>query len=133
MQYGLNKRRLGMAAVAVLALAAVRVEAADVRGQVPFSFAVQGVKLPPGRYVLSTLPGHGVIIIRGASRTVAVVANPSGASNEHKSKLVFHKYGDDYFLRRVGNGEGNGPYDLRETGDERDRRASGGRRDEPMP
>jgi hypothetical protein len=108
--------------VTLLALVPVYSEAGDVSGAIPFSFAVNGVTLPPGTYRLSTAqPGPGVLVVRGPRRIVIAMTRPRGVSEDHQPKLVFHRYGDDYFLRQVWTAGGAG-HDLAETRDERERK-----------
>jgi hypothetical protein len=122
MSYELNLRSAAAPIlVALLALVPVSSEAADVRGSIPFSFAVNDVTLPPGTYTLTTRTTPGVMFVQGLSRVVIAMAVPGNSSDDLQPRLVFHKYGDEYFLRQVWNGDGSG-YDLPETRAERDQR-----------
>ena len=122
MSYELNLRpAVAPMLVALLALVPVSGEAADIRGAIPFSFAVNGVTLPPGTYNVSTPTTPGVMFVRGLSRVVITMTIPSGSSDDLQPRLVFHKYGDEYFLRQVWSADGSG-YDLPETRGERDQK-----------
>jgi hypothetical protein len=121
MSYELNLRPAAAPMlVALLALVPVSGEAADVRGAIPFSFAVNDVTLPPGTYDLSIRTAPGMISVRGVSKVVLAMTIPRGSSGDLQPRLVFHKYGDEYFLRQVWNGDRG--YDLPETRGERDRK-----------
>jgi hypothetical protein len=127
MSDGFNLRHASATlSVALLALVPVVGEAAGVKAEIPFSFSVNGATLPPGSYLVTpNLPTPGAIVVRGATRTVITMLSPRGASENHKPRLVFHRYGDDYFLRQVWSDGGSG-HDLRETSQERDRREGRG-------
>jgi hypothetical protein len=92
--------------VAVIAALSVPVEAAEVACKIPFSFTVNGKTLPEGSYHLST--SQGTLIVRGFSTGAIALTNRVEASNAGAPRLVFHKYGDQYFLRQVWTGEGSG-------------------------
>jgi hypothetical protein len=105
--------------VALLALVPVSGEAADITSEIPFSFAVRDVTLPPGTYHLSTRTPPGMILVEGLGQIVISMAIARGSfKDDLEPKLVFHRYGDEYFLRQVWNGDGGG-YDLPETRSER--------------
>jgi hypothetical protein len=121
MSGGFNLRQ-GALLLALLALVPVGGEAAGIEASIPFSFSVNDATLPPGSYVLSSnVPGPGVVVVRGATRAIIAMTSPRGTSEDYQPRLVFHRYGDDYFLRQVWTDGGTG-YDLRETRGERDRR-----------
>jgi hypothetical protein len=93
--------------VAVLAALSAPVEAADVRCKVPFSFAVSGTTLPAGTYIVSATQGR--LFIRGFDHGGAfALATGVRSGKDTEAKLVFHKYGDQYFLRQVWVGDGSG-------------------------
>jgi hypothetical protein len=118
-----NLRRAGAAAgMLALALVPVVAEAGGVRATIPFSFLVNGATLPPGSYLLSSsVPTPGTIVVRGATRVVITMTSPRGTSEDFQPRLVFHRYGEEYFLRQVWTDGGTG-HDVRETAEERDRR-----------
>jgi hypothetical protein len=67
---------------------------------VPFAFSVLGKTLEPGSYSISP-NGEKQIVIKAASGKTAVVALTNAISvapNATVPKLVFHRYGDQYFL-----------------------------------
>lgn len=74
---------------------------------IPFDFMVGNTKLPAGRYSVSRVyPNSGDDIIRitsldkkaGAFRTTIPVTS---TKYTNKGTLVFHRYGDQYFLFQV--------------------------------
>lgn len=74
----------------------------DVRAKVPFDFTVASKHLPSGSYEFITQP-NSTIVIRNADQRIAVLAMTGAADNlrDYRSVLVFHKYGDSYFLREI--------------------------------
>ena len=103
----MKKHWLGVLGVAflaaVLAVASAPVEAGELVCNVPFPFQVGDKELPPGSYrvvmQLSTLT------IRGATTGAVSIGNRVDAKADGASKLVFHRYGDEYILRQAWTGQ----------------------------
>jgi hypothetical protein len=71
---------------------------------VPFGFGVEDRSLPAGEYSIFTVTPERSIRIVSADGKHSVVINtlPNYANAPStKSSLVFHKYGDEYFLTQV--------------------------------
>ena len=71
---------------------------------VPFSFGVEGHSLPAGEYLVFTVtPERSIRIISSDGKHSAIVNTlPNYASSPStNSRLVFHKYGNEYFLAQV--------------------------------
>jgi len=71
---------------------------------VPFSFAVEGRYLPAGEYAIFTVtPERSIRIVSTDGRHSAIVNTlPNYASSPSaNSRLLFHRYGDEYFLTQV--------------------------------
>ena len=67
---------------------------------IPFSFMVDDVAMPAGEYVISA-PNERVVTLQhvgGREAKTAVTDNGSSTTSDGISKLVFHKYGNSYFL-----------------------------------
>jgi len=71
--------------------------------KVPFAFEANGVKMAAGEYSVSHMPSRGLVVIRGRQGTAEVLfrATPGKDNREHSNGLVFHRYGDRYFLDSV--------------------------------
>ncbi len=73
------------------------------KADIPFGFYVHNTALPAGSYTLQETGTSGVVQIRnnstGESMVTMAPANRSGRFED--SKLVFHKYGDRYFLSEL--------------------------------
>jgi hypothetical protein len=117
------------AAAALTPIAPVHAqESVDLVAHVPFQFTVGGSTLPRDTYQLSRLHGHAeMLLVRGERKGVVIRTEPVRTTGrDSEPLLVFHRYGDQYFLREVRL-EGNGRLDLPETKAERD--AAEGRAD----
>ncbi len=81
-----------------------------IRAKVPFDFNVGDKKLPAGEYTFSRLSGfsdNNVISVSGADAGAHVFQSTFAAhvlTPKDKSTLVFHKYGDQYFLEQIWSG-----------------------------
>lgn len=75
-----------------------------IRAEIPFDFSVGSKKLPKGEYTIETVnDAGGVLLIRHVKKGKAVnfTVVRGKELEKPKSKLVFHRYGDQYFLARV--------------------------------
>jgi hypothetical protein len=71
---------------------------------VPFTFVVANVNLPAGSYTVSILPPYNMIKVQSTDgrKVAATSAIPSQKSvNSERAKLVFHRFGNEYFLAQV--------------------------------
>ena len=81
-----------------------------VRAKIPFDFSVGDKKLPAGEYTFSRLSGFSdnkVISVIAADASAHVFQSTFAAevlTPKDKSTLVFHKYGDQYFLEQIWSG-----------------------------
>ena len=67
---------------------------------IPFSFTVDDVRLPAGQYIISS-PTERVVNIQhvgGPEAKATMTNNGSSTKSDGRAKLVFHKYGNAYFL-----------------------------------
>jgi len=99
------KRIQTIALVAVAALVtAVNAGAQDhgVKGTVPFNFTVNGSSLPPGTYTISSTGGN-VFSLKNQQANVNIWAVGMPRTNEpgQSGSLLFHRYGDRYFLSEI--------------------------------
>ena len=81
-----------------------------VRARIPFDFSVGDKKLEAGEYTFSRLSGFSdnkVISVSGADASAHLFQSTSAAQvlrPKSESTLVFHKYGDQYFLEQIWTG-----------------------------
>jgi hypothetical protein len=85
------------------------------RANIPFAFSVGNTQLPAGKYSVSrALPnsGDGLIAINslgGKASALRTTIPVTTGQPRDKATLVFHRYGDQYFLFQVwGAGESTG-------------------------
>ena len=92
-----------VAAAIVTGAAAASAQTTDSIADVPFAFTVGTKTLPRDVYRISRLPNHmDVIEIRGLRGGAVVTSQPEGPDrNDPSPRLVFHRYGDSYFLREI--------------------------------
>ena len=67
---------------------------------IPFSFTVDDVRMPAGEYMISSPSEHAVTIqvVGGILAKTVLTNNGSSMRSDGRAKLVFHKYGNAYFL-----------------------------------
>ena len=100
--------------VALLAAASMYAQGSqNLTVQVPFGFHVGASMLPAGEYIVSTDAGPGVVKVRSADAKSSVMIlsmTTQTSTTPNEGKLVFNKYGDEYFLSQIwkaGNNTGN--------------------------
>ena len=104
-----------LASLSVLALvvgvlaAPAAAQSIRVKASVPFDFTVATRALPAGDYTVETVNSTGTLVVRSEAGSGAVSAMAmSGASANMGAMgqvaLVFHRYGDQYFLSQVWDG-----------------------------
>src|SRR5450432_3011957 len=74
-----------------------------VQATVPFDFTVGAKLLPSGTYTISA-DSTNVIVIRNRYKpiaTLSLVRPDDSKQTGNGGKLVFHKYGDQYFLSEI--------------------------------
>ena len=79
-----------------------------VRATIPFNFTVNGSQLPAGNYTLgSDVTNPRILKISDRTQHVHVMAlaMPSADEKRKANQLVFHKYGNQYFLCEIRSQE----------------------------
>ena len=76
------------------------------KANVPFSFSAAQKSMEPGSY--SIIVTDRVLQLRNDStnETVELIAQPEESAKPQATRLVFHKYGDHYFLTEVWSATG---------------------------
>ena len=89
----------------LLAAGSAFAQTIDVKGDVPFNFIVNKATLPAGQYELKSLSGDGkTLTLRGPDGKPVGIFSSIRAENlkaSDKTKLVFKRYGDRYFLSQI--------------------------------
>jgi hypothetical protein len=75
-------------------------QTAAVRAKVPFTFAAGRTWLPAGSYIISQVSPQEISIQNADTRRVVAVSfiQPQNLATVSSGSLVFHKYGERYFL-----------------------------------
>ena len=75
----------------------------SVEASVPFAFTVGTKMFPSGTYTISTQAGSPeMLLIQNRTQGIAIFTPAHGDARQSKhGELVFHKYGDRYFLSEI--------------------------------
>jgi hypothetical protein len=97
----------------VVALATAAVSAQSTRrvvATIPFGFTVGDKAMPAGSYsVQSVSIGSNILRITGTSKSTIRLTSSLHRLNGSNGKLVFHRYGNEYFLSEIwAPGEADG-------------------------
>jgi len=95
-----------LAAIGLLALLAVPVVQAQsgmLVANIPFDFHVGKTSLPSGEYNIKPLNPETLLIQSkdGSSSAVSITFGATSSKIQDTGKLVFNRYGDQYFLSKV--------------------------------
>ena len=96
-----------------------------IKAQVPFEFIVNGNILPAGECAIEA-QGDGLTYLQVSSGSHRVFVVPSATESltaPAESKLVFHRYGDRYFLSTISREGNNRGYELQAGKAEKELRA----------
>lgn len=109
----MKKHTLAVAVALVISLVAAGRSVARPRvvsAYIPFQFEVGNSKLPAGQYEVESVPtGNSTIQSirradgRAAARFSTMITEPRDGNSA--PELVFHKYGNDYFLSEIRTGD----------------------------
>jgi hypothetical protein len=89
----------------LLATTSAVAQTVNLRAHIPFNFVVAGKTLPNGEYTLRSV-GYASIVISGwGQKPASFIANPWLSPQKglvaSETKLVFHRYGGQYFLAEI--------------------------------
>ena len=97
----------------LLATASAYAQTGLVKANVPFNFIVEKTELPAGAYVIQRVGSSDTAMaIESSDRKVIKLVMPNACESaraQDTTKLVFHRYGSEYFLAEVwtkGNARG---------------------------
>ncbi len=100
-------KRIAVIALIILAgfctAGSLQAQSHEVRANVPFDFNVGSKHLPAGNYTFVTEYLDNLVEIQNRDQKIAVLSMTEDASTPagNVSQLVFHRYGDQYFLREI--------------------------------
>lgn len=121
---GSMTRAMALAACAILGLCLGAQSSGQVlRADIPFAFHVRDTVMPAGDYEIRVDPAKRAVTVSAMSGLVtaqffALTANQTGRSENY---LVFHRFGNSYFLDRVKTNMV--PFALEAPGTRREREA----------
>jgi len=83
--------------------------AQSVKATIPFNWTVNGTYVPAGTYTITALPtDHHLLEIRNGGNSVHIISIALDDGNKGKDNvLVFHQYGDQYFLSEIRSTAGS--------------------------
>ena len=89
------------AALGTMSLMAQMTKAGN--AEIPFDFQIQDQVLPAGSYTVDETSTTGLIVVRNddTRKAVLALAPVRTSGKEDGPKLVFHRYGDRYFLSEI--------------------------------
>lgn len=99
-------------AVTLAAVAVYANPTGSLTANIPFAFSPGDKTLPAGDYAVVPLTTPGVLRIRredGRAAVLVLTQSVQARPGQNQTKLVFRRYGDQYFLAQiwaVGNGTG---------------------------
>jgi hypothetical protein len=89
----------------LLATASAYAQTGVMKANVPFNFIVDKTDVPAGQYVIQSVGTTGTAVaIESSDRSLVKLVLPNSCESsqtQEKSKLVFHRYGDQYFLAQI--------------------------------
>lgn len=104
--------RVLIAGFALSGLVAAEAQTRIVTANVPFSFYMGSAAMPGGAYQVDLLGTGKLIALRTrGSANVSTAMQITGKADEGP-RLVFHRYGDTYFLSEIWNGNGDAGFQL---------------------
>jgi hypothetical protein len=90
------------AAMLAVALAApAQTKPGDVVVDVPFDFIVAGHTMPAGHYIVAATGDNYIQVFQPRMPGAFVATHHASRTKSDGSKVVFHRYGDSYFLSAV--------------------------------
>jgi len=119
----MKKHLIALLALGLLLAASAQAQTA-MKVNVPFDFVVNGQIMPAGEYRVEAvgLAGNALSIRKADQGATTLALSNACASRDtaEKSKLVFHRYGSEYFLAQVWTAGSNTGHQLPRTRAERE-------------
>ncbi len=95
--------------IALAAVTTVYAQQKTMKANVPFSFNMGSTVMPEGTYRVSEAPNNAVMWLtanRGGATKAVITIGTAGKEFE-PARLVFHRYGEEYFLAQIWTGNGS--------------------------
>jgi hypothetical protein len=100
-------RNLWLVAAALVLLGTMTASAqkTEVKANVPFDFIVNGSTFPAGEYIFQSVDVSGKVFsihaVNSKSQGMINSSDKQSSGPTQQTKLVFHRYGNQYFLAEV--------------------------------
>jgi hypothetical protein len=92
------------------------------RFHAPFAFTVENTTFPPGEYEV-TQPDRFILMLRNVKDQSSAFEHVQPARSRKEAhgrlRVVFHRYGSEYFLAAVSDGSYQSTYDMRLSKEEK--------------
>jgi hypothetical protein len=99
-----------------------------IRADIPFDFVVGSARMSAGQYTIQRGTSHSSLKLScDKSSVIALTFSGSSSKTPSHAKLVFHKYGDQYFLAQVWDEGSTTADNLMATRTEREAARTSGR------
>lgn len=107
---GFTMLMLLVAVALAAAVVSANAQSTPVKANIPFEFVVGDKTLPAGTYTAKPATAGGALTIQSADGKNSAVrlSDPTEQMNKSRARMVFHRYGHNYFLAQVWNGESSG-------------------------
>lgn len=90
---------------------------------IPFEFSVGDKAMPSGRYEVRTANSQGIVLViqskDGKSSAIRLTNSIEPTTNKTRVRMVFHRYGERYFLAEVWSRTGESGRELLKSRQER--------------
>lgn len=118
---------------ALLVVASAYAQSGTLYVSIPFQFMVGSTNFEPGEYTLDRVAlASGMLLIQTAdcrNSAIAITIPARSGNSDSKSKLIFHRHGDHYFLAEVWKAGNDVGRQLLKSRAEREWAKSAGARD----
>jgi hypothetical protein len=103
------KRMILTFAAGCIALTTLQAQSFINTAEIPFAFHAGKTTLPAGHYRFSQSRGNQFQMIQNQQtyESIMLMAGTPGVGAAKHSRLIFHRYGQQYFLSEVHSGNGN--------------------------
>jgi len=108
---GFTMLMLLVAVALATAVVSANAQSTAVKANIPFEFIVADKMLPAGTYSVTTVnAARDALRIQSADgkNSAMRLSGPTEQKNKSRARMVFHRYGHNYFLAEVWNGESTG-------------------------
>lgn len=103
---------VGLALVSTVVTANGQLSSHLITADIPFDFIVADQTFAAGKYTVRTASDNGKVLkitsLDGESSIVRLSNSVTDSSTKQYARMVFHRYGQDYFLAEVWSGDNSG-------------------------